>query len=386
MWRLTTSGRGRLLVVSLFLAASRAALPTPCWSSESAQAEAGKAPVQERLNRVRTELFSRPDRIADAIGTLKGILAAEPRSAEAHLLLGIAYRMQGSPEFLGEAVAELRQALELNPGYVPARYYLAQLYLQLGRAERARQEMEAALTHAPKHPQFLGVLAEAERQLGNPRRSVELTREALQADASFAEARYYLGLALFDLGKRNEAIQEFERVVQSGPPLPEPYLSLGTAYLEAGRVDDALATLNQGSKMNPSRTDIRIQLARAYRMKGLLDRAEAQLKRAVPGGNATLSAPFAEQTEFDFFQEQGLLRLQQKRLAEAGDMFRKLLEMDPDHGPTNRHLAEVYLQQGSYRQALEHATRAEKLGFPLASEKRDLLDAQIHNARSGKRK
>jgi len=44
-------------------------------------------------------------------------------------------------EMIGEAVAELRQALELEPRNVPARFYLAHLYLNLGRATRAREEL-----------------------------------------------------------------------------------------------------------------------------------------------------------------------------------------------------------------------------------------------------
>ena len=47
---------------------------------------------------------------------------------------------------MGEAVAELRQALEINPDFVPARYYLAHIYLDLGRNERAREELQAALS------------------------------------------------------------------------------------------------------------------------------------------------------------------------------------------------------------------------------------------------
>ena len=71
---------------------------------------------------------------------------------------------------MGEAVAELRQALALDPAFVPARYFLAHIYLDLGRNERAREELDAALAQAPRNPQFLTLLGEVERQLKNPRR------------------------------------------------------------------------------------------------------------------------------------------------------------------------------------------------------------------------
>jgi tetratricopeptide (TPR) repeat protein len=344
----------------------------------TAQVDAGKASMRERLNRVGADVFSRPDRINEAIRELKDILAVDPRSAEAHVLLGIAYRTQGSAELIGEAKAELIQALELDPGNVPARFYLANLYLELGRAAKARDELETALAKLPGLPQFLALLGEAERQLKNPRRSVELTRQALHADESFAQARYYLALALFDLGQRDDAIQELERVVRSDPKVVEPYLSLGTTYIEAGRLDDALATLRQGVRIDASRPDLRIQLARTYRLKGMLTTADEQLRLATPAGAASPASTFAQQqVDSDLSLEQGFLRLQQGRLAAAARAFEKVLDMDANHGPATCQLAVVYLLQGSYAKSSEYAARAEKLGFPLPEDKRKLLQEKL---------
>jgi tetratricopeptide (TPR) repeat protein len=337
------------------------------------QADAAKLPVQERLNRVRANLFSRPDKVQESIRELKAILAVDPRSAEGHLLLGIAYRSVGAADLMGETVAELRQALALNPDFVPARFYLANVYLELGRAARAREELELALTKAPGQTQFLALLGEAERQLGNPRRAVEVARQALQPDPSFAQARYYLGLALLDLGQRAEAIEELERVAQSGAKMVEVHINLGHAYLDANRPDDALETLLQGSQIDPARPEIRILLSRAYRSKGLLGKADEQLKFSMPDQGVTAASPVFQQVQSDLYLEQGLLRLQQRQLEAAASALQKLLRIDANHGPGNRAIAEVYLLQGSYSLALDHAARAEKLGFPLPEEKRKLL-------------
>jgi tetratricopeptide (TPR) repeat protein len=370
----------RFRVVSIFLAgvvagASIAAGPLLAAS----QVDAGTARIQERLVRIRADLFSGTNRTDEAVRELKEILAVDPGSAEGHLLLGIAYRTLGAADLMGEAVAELRQALALNPAFVPARFYLAHIYLDLGRAERAREELEAALVQAPRNPQFLTLLGETERQLKNPRRSLEVLKQALQIDASSAQAHYYLGLALLDLEQPNEAIKELERVVKSGEKRAEVYLSLGAAYLDSGRLNEGLEILSQATHIDASRPDIRIQLARAYRLKGMLDKAEAQLMIGMPHGPASVASPFVQQrqVEYDLYLEQGLLKLQQGQLKAAVDAFKKVLEMDPDHGPTNRHLAEVYLRQGLYARALEYAARAEKLGFPLSDDKRKLLQDRL---------
>jgi tetratricopeptide (TPR) repeat protein len=309
----------------------------------SLQADTSKASIHDRLNRVRADLFTRVDRFDQSVQELKAILALDPRSAEAHLLLGIAYRGLGSPDLIGEAVAEFRQALALEPALAPARLYLALVYMDLGRAERAREELEAGLVQAPGNPQFLAQLGEVERQLKNPRRSVDLLRQALAADESHLRARYYLGLALFDLGQPDEAIKELERVVHSGAKVADVYVSLGTGYLEAGRVDAALEILSQGTHLDPASPEMRIQLARAYRLKGQLQKADEQLTIAMPKAGATETPLYAQQrqAQFDLQLELGLLRLQQGRLEAAAEAFQKTLEMDPGHAAAKRHLADV---------------------------------------------
>ena len=343
------------------------------------QAAATKPGNQERLARIQTDPSAGTNRPDDAVRELKEILAVDPGSAEET-------RRSASPTarwahriLMGEAVAELRQALALDPSSVPARYFLAHIYFELGRNERAREELDAGLTLAPRSPQFLALLGEVERQLKNPKRSLEVLKEALQIDATSAQAHYYLGLTLLDLGRTDEGIKELEGVVQSGEKRADVYLSLGATYLDAGRFDEGLQTRTTASKIDPARPDIQIQLARAYRLKGQLVKADAQLMKGMPKVPANVASPFAQQrqVEFDLYMELGLLRLQQGQLTAAVAAFRKVLEIDPDHGPTNRQLAEVFLRQGQYSRAVGYAGRAEKLGFPLPDDKRKLLQDRL---------
>ena len=66
-------------------------------SQTAAPQEDAKAQIQQRLARIRAALFSGTARPDDAVKELKDILAADPESAEAHLLLGIAYRARVRP-------------------------------------------------------------------------------------------------------------------------------------------------------------------------------------------------------------------------------------------------------------------------------------------------
>jgi Tfp pilus assembly protein PilF len=305
------------------------------------------ASVQERLDRVRADLFSRTDRVDEDVKELKQILAIEPRSAEAHALLGIAYRASGSPDLIGEAVAEFREALTLDPSMVAVRLYLAHVYLDLGRGARAREELETGLSQTPGSPEFLALLGETERQLKNPQHAVELLRHALQTDESNSQTRYYLGLALYDLGQRDDAIKELEGVVQSAPGVADPYLALGTMYLEAGRVPDARQTFERGVRVDPSVPELHIQLARAYRLSGSLQKADTQLALATSRAEAAPAASDYQRRriEFDLYLERGLLKLKQGQLGAAAEAFKKVLEIDPNNEPATRALAEIRRRQ-----------------------------------------
>ena len=304
-----------------------------------AQAPSATPSTRERINRIGADLFSTSPHPSNAISELKNILAAEPGSAEAHLLLGLAYRIEGKPDMLGEAVAELRQALALNPDIALARLSLARIYLDMARAGRARDELNAALERTPNQPQLLAVLGEAERQLGNTARAIELTKQALTIDPSAAQARYYLGLALTDAGQHAAAIKELQQVVQSGANGAEANLGLGSAYLAAGRSKEAVGALREAVRLEPSRPEAHVWLARAYRVNGQIAEASKELASAAPSPES-LTALYTN-VQVEYHLEEGLIRMAQGRLDAAAAAFEKVLALDGTNAAARDKLAEV---------------------------------------------
>ena len=321
----------------------------------------GPASTRERLRQLGAMIVSDPRRAPDAIPELKSILGADPLSAEAHMLLGMAYRALGTFEMRSEAVAELRQAIALQPSLAPARWHLAGVYLDMNRPERAKSELETALAQSPGQPQYLARLAEATRRLGQPQRAVDMARQALATDPSAREARRHLALALLDLGRREESVSEFERLISLGNTDPEVYLTLGATYLDVGQIDAGLKTLVQAALALPDRPDVRVQLARAYRLRGSLADAEAQLSIPVPASTAIQAPLFYQRVLADLSVERGLIRLAQGRPNDAIVSWRQAIEADPNHEAAHRHLAETYRQQGQAATARDHEARADAI-------------------------
>lgn len=330
---------------------------------------------QARLGRVQSGLFSDAIPPEAAIAELRQLLAMRPTSAEAHALLGMAYRSSGSDILLGEAKAEFQQALDLDPRFLPARFMLAQIYLDLGRYASAEEEAVAGLAQVPNQAQLLAVQAEAARRLGQPARALTLSQQAIQADPSLAVARYYSALALIDLGRRREAFPILEPLVRSGAAAPEAFVSLGVAYTDEGRLDDAVSVLSTVVQRLPTMVDAHLQLARAYRLKRAFVSAERELTLANPSAQQVQPTPGYDQQQTALALEWGLLRLAQGQFLKAATELERALARDPENGPAHRALAEALIRQRSWDRARAEAAEAARLGAPISSELKQQLDS-----------
>src|SRR4051794_17064034 len=94
------AGRG----LAVFLAGLCIAAAAPPGLAARPQTGSPRPSIDERLKRITADVFSGADRVDADIAELKAILAQDPRSSTAHMLLGIAYRTKGSPDLMGEAI------------------------------------------------------------------------------------------------------------------------------------------------------------------------------------------------------------------------------------------------------------------------------------------
>ena len=310
----------------------------------------------------------RRGRTAEAVAALKRALAIDPKSGLAHQLLAEAYLQQGSYDMLGEARAELLEAVALDPGLVWARFHLARLYLDFGDAAKAREQLEVAVRQHPDIPHLQSLLGETERQLARPRDSIERQHRALRLDPTFAPARYYLGLALLDVEEADAALAALEAAAASNLPIVDLYLTLGSVHERAGRLDRARALFERVVKIAPSRPEGRLRLARVQRRQREPARALEELSRALPSGQRLLTTEYYQRLEADVHLERGRALQDLQRSREASRAYQDALAVLPDLGEAHRHLAEVLYHLGQYTLALEHAGRAAALGCPLPAD------------------
>ncbi|TAM80999.1 MAG: tetratricopeptide repeat protein [Acidobacteria bacterium] len=149
--------------------------------------------LAEQSNQARELMAS--GRYDDAIPIYRALVKAVPGNAGLITNLGLAFHMAGHEQ---EAVAELTNALKLEPKDIPAHLYLGYAYLSLGEPAKAIPHLEIAV----------------------------------RADPSDGASRGNLAEALFAVKKFPEAAAQFEKLSQSDPGNPQVWYRLGICYQE----------------------------------------------------------------------------------------------------------------------------------------------------------
>ena len=297
----------------------------------------------------------------ETIRECKRVLAADPRSAPAHMLLGLAYLAQRSIAMIADAKAELQQALDLDPELLWARFYLARLYLDQCLSEKAQGQLERGLKQRPGFPPLLSLLGEVRRKLGDPGASLELNRKALEADATMTPAHYFLALAYLDLNQEQAAMVELEKAIHSPYVTPEMYNALASLYIKKQQFAEAEDFCRKAIALDPSRPDAYLNLARVYNAQHASDKALEALRAALQEGREFPASEYYQEVQADLAVERGAADTAKKMYVLAIDEYARALDLDPRRSVIHRRLAELYLQKGDPAAAALHTKEADKL-------------------------
>jgi tetratricopeptide (TPR) repeat protein len=336
------------LPIAVFLLASGMAWAQPSRADQGAQLGV----AAQHLEQGRTD---------QSIRLCKEVLANDPRSAPAHMLLGLGYLAKGSNAMIADAKAELQQALDLDPELLWARFYLARLYFDQGLSEKAQEQLERGLKQQPDLPHFLSLLGEVKRELGDPGASVELNRKAIEAGVTMTPAHYFLALAYLDLKQEQAAIAEFEKAIASPGVTPETYTALASLYIKKQQFAKAEALCRKAIALDRSRPDAYLNLARVYNAQHASDKALEALRAALPAGKEFPATDYYRGLQADLAVERGTAYTAQKIYARAIEEYTRALDFDPLRAVVHRRLAELYRLKGDAAGATLHTKEADKL-------------------------
>ncbi len=181
----------------------------------------------------------------------------------AHLNLGVLYSNQLRFE---EAEAEYRQALKLDPHFVPAMINLALMYNYQRRNAEAERLLRQAVKDAPEFADaayYLGLLLAEDRT--RLEEAAKWLKKATELSPDYARAYYNLGLALQALGRWSEALQALKEAQRLEPENLDFLNALVHYHLQRGQWAEALEYLDQMARLLPGNPEIQRMLQQVRR-------------------------------------------------------------------------------------------------------------------------
>ena len=271
-------------------------------------------------------------RVDDAIGLLKGAVAAAPDRSDVHNRLASAYVRKGDHEAAfaawraatevdsgdhhawlnwgavlsregrnEEAANKLKMAVQKAPGYPLGHVNLAYVYVRLGRYDDAVAHFEVALAINPRNGTVAGsrdlvkriasgstpasafepLAAAMESETVDPATAEQKYKELLALVPDFGPGWMRLGLVQASMNKASDALESLEKSAALSPNDDGARYNLGYLLLGMDRPADARSPLAAAHELAPRAPDAITALALTWLAEGDADTALVWYEKAL---------------------------------------------------------------------------------------------------------
>ena len=247
-----------------------------------AAAQAGVADAN--LIRAWYGLADGPEALTRARRAAEAAVSLDPASADAHAALACA-RLYHDWDWAG-AEQEFQRAIALDPSHATARHRYGYYYLRpRGRTDQAIAELKQALTLDPLSLSVSVGLADLYVDAGRTEEALAQARRTLELNPQFHVARIVEAEAYEKAGRPAEALATYEKAVAETHATLTPVVELSRLLARLGRTDEARARLAEGraagrSFVFPTRL-ARLHLALGEPEKALALLIEAETAKSV---------------------------------------------------------------------------------------------------------
>lgn len=228
------------------------AAPAEKQGGASAAADQGRAPA-EPAARARPPASAAPSRPVDAARTTSRPAAvpsaAPPRAAagetsakaaENHYRRALARLEEGR---IGEAMAQLAEALRIHPRHDAARQTLVSLLIEAKRPEEAIRQLGASLALDPAQPAMAMLMARLQLERGSP--GINTLLRTLPYAGGNAEYRAFLAGALQREQRHAEAVEHYLAALRIAPSNGVWWMGLGLSLQSEARQPEAAAAFQR---------------------------------------------------------------------------------------------------------------------------------------------
>jgi tetratricopeptide (TPR) repeat protein len=228
---------------------------TPPAERALVEAGCGAAPAPARAAR---DALIDTRRWAEALAAQAQVVASatrEERSSEEAIQAGLHYEL-GRERFergeLAGAIGHFKDALRLQPDFVPAALLLGEAHLKAGESRDALRVWERAAEAAPAALPVLARIEERHREEGRPTRMISLYRTALDRHPDNLALAFGLGRVYFELAMLDEAAEQFQKMEVRAADMPLIHAFLGAILERRGQYRDAMEEYRRALRLSES--------------------------------------------------------------------------------------------------------------------------------------
>ena len=341
-------------------------------------------PASDAVNEAMTLIDA--GRFPAALESVKRALALDPERVEAHLLYirlmidtgkgdrvreEYAQRLKRRGDALShvlygrtladraDAVREYEKALKLDPALGWAHYVMATHYLENNNLDRAEEELREAIRVQPGFVPAMESLATLQLSRGDRDGALLTYRDTVSLGTENARLLYEYGSLLGKQGDIEESVKHLERANELSPNTPRILTNLAFMYLKQKRYDDSIRLYDEAIALVPSDPAARLNREVAKRLKSgrltieAVKAMEDAMNAAEPEEAIALYKKVTRLSpDFELaWLGLGQLYAATGRAKEAEAAFLKALELNPASQEASRMTAEFYLVAQQPRKA-----------------------------------
>jgi tetratricopeptide (TPR) repeat protein len=201
-------------------------------------------------------------------------LALAPESPDAHAVMGDLLIDASEPE---AAEAEFRRALA-GENSAAMRTKLAEALRLQGDFAEAVAELRQAIQLDPRFARAHSGLGLALRAQRNFPESTAAYQEAIRLDPDLIDAHNGLAVVLANQGRLTDAVGEFREIIRVDPDSAIGYYNLAYALADLDRDVESAAALREVVRINPNHYNARFNLGELFRLEGKYDESVKQFR------------------------------------------------------------------------------------------------------------
>ena len=206
---------------------------------------------------IAAEISLVQDDVSSAEQHAQQAIARAPNSAAGHYVLGAVQKRAGLPNV---AKSEWQTALQLAPGFVPARLALASAALEAADPAAAAELASAVVREQPANFVALCIYARALTALGHLEEAGLIAHRALVADPSSAEAHEILGAIAVRQSNLGTALVEYEQALMVEPHSQPAIRELADVYRK-GKVQRSMLAKIEKTASSPPKSAALMEIA-----------------------------------------------------------------------------------------------------------------------------